>query len=75
MGFWGVIINGIQAAALEHKGMKTAPWDAHIIGYLIIYTVSMFILYSGLTSDSSEFLLIFFSGGPTPLQVGIIRVL
>jgi len=46
MGMWGVIINGIQAAALEHKGIKAGPWDAHVIGYLIIYTVSMFILYT-----------------------------
>lgn len=24
---WGMIINGIQAAALEHEGMRTAPWN------------------------------------------------
>jgi solute carrier family 35, member F1/2 len=24
---WGVIINGIQAAVLEHNGMRTAPWN------------------------------------------------
>lgn len=46
MGMWGLIINGIQAAALEHKGMKTAPWDARTVGYIIIYTLSMFILYT-----------------------------
>ena len=55
---WGVIINGIQAAALEHKGIKAGPWDAHVIGYLVIYTASMFILYSESTGDhSSEFCL------------------
>lgn len=24
---WGVLINGIQAAGLEHKGMTTASWN------------------------------------------------
>jgi solute carrier family 35, member F1/2 len=24
---WGVLINGIQAAGLEHKGMRTASWN------------------------------------------------
>jgi len=46
MGMWGMIINGIQAAALEHKDMKTANWDARNIGYIIIYTFSMLILYT-----------------------------
>jgi solute carrier family 35, member F1/2 len=27
LGMWGVLINGIQAAALEHNGMKTASWN------------------------------------------------
>jgi solute carrier family 35 protein F1/2 len=54
MGMWGVIINGIQAAALEHKAIKTGPWDAHTIGYLAIYTVSMFILYSESTCNHSS---------------------
>ncbi len=27
LGMWGTLINGIQAAALEHEGMKTATWD------------------------------------------------
>ena len=28
LGMWGTIINGIQASALEHKGMTTAPWTS-----------------------------------------------
>lgn len=24
---WGTVINGIQAASLEHVGMKTASWN------------------------------------------------
>ncbi len=27
LGMWGTIINGIQAAGLEHNGMKTASWN------------------------------------------------
>ena len=27
LGMWGVLINGIQAAGLEHKAMTTASWN------------------------------------------------
>ena len=27
LGMWGVLINGIQAAGLEHKDMTTASWN------------------------------------------------
>lgn len=27
LGMWGVIINGIQAAGLEHKGIREAVWN------------------------------------------------
>lgn len=27
LGMWGVLINGIQAAGLEHKQMKTVNWN------------------------------------------------
>lgn len=27
LGMWGTIINGIQAAGLEHGAMKTATWN------------------------------------------------
>jgi solute carrier family 35 protein F1/2 len=46
MGMWGTLINGIQASALEHEGMKTATWDSFTIGLLIAYTSSMVILYT-----------------------------
>ncbi|KAI8996554.1 DUF914-domain-containing protein [Trametes punicea] len=46
LGMWGVIINGIQAAGLEHKLMVTATWDGATIGLLIAYTAAMFILYT-----------------------------
>jgi len=46
IGMWGMLINGCQAAGLEHAGMRTATWDGATIGILISYTVAMFILYT-----------------------------
>lgn len=46
LGMWGMIINGIQASALEHAGWKKVTWDRHVIGFILVYTVSMFILYT-----------------------------
>lgn len=43
---WGTIINGIQAAGLEHKAMTEASWNGKTIGLLIAYTSAMFILYT-----------------------------
>ena len=30
IGMWGTLIIGIQAAGLEYKGIKDAPWNAPI---------------------------------------------
>jgi len=46
LGMWGTIINGIQAAGLEHKDMRNASWNGATIGLLIAYTGAMFILYT-----------------------------
>jgi len=46
LGMWGVLINGIQAAGLEHVAMTHAPWNGATIGLLVAYTTAMFILYS-----------------------------
>ncbi|KAH8093802.1 DUF914-domain-containing protein [Cristinia sonorae] len=46
LGMWGTIINGIQAAGLEHKDMRTASWNGATIGLLVAYTAAMFILYT-----------------------------
>ena len=35
---WGTIINGIQMAGLEHKGMREATWSGFNIGLLVAYT-------------------------------------
>ncbi|TFK51739.1 DUF914-domain-containing protein [Heliocybe sulcata] len=46
LGMWGTIINGIQAAGLEHKDMTQVTWSGMNIGLLVAYTAAMFILYT-----------------------------
>jgi len=46
LGMWGVLINGIQAAGLEHREMRKASWNGATIGLLFAYTAAMFILYT-----------------------------
>jgi len=46
LGLFGVLINGIQAAALEHDGMRTVTWNGGTIGLLFAYTAAMLILYT-----------------------------
>jgi len=46
LGMWGTLINGIQAASLEHVDMTTASWNGATIGLLIAYTCAMFTLYT-----------------------------
>ncbi|KAG1881265.1 hypothetical protein F4604DRAFT_1879751 [Suillus subluteus] len=46
LGMWGTLINGIQAASLEHAAMTTASWNGATIGFLAAYTAAMFTLYT-----------------------------
>ncbi|KAF5383522.1 hypothetical protein D9615_003591 [Tricholomella constricta] len=46
LGMYATLINGIQAAGLEHNGMKLASWNGMTIGLLVAYTAAMFILYT-----------------------------
>ncbi|KAJ3555368.1 hypothetical protein NM688_g2619 [Phlebia brevispora] len=46
LGMWGTLINGIQAAGLEHHDMTLASWNGATIGILVAYTAAMFILYT-----------------------------
>ncbi|KAG8720612.1 hypothetical protein FRC08_018685 [Ceratobasidium sp. 394] len=48
IGMYGLILNTIQAVALEHEGIRKAKWDGAIIGLLVAFTTgrSLFILYS-----------------------------
>ncbi|MBW0475939.1 hypothetical protein O181_015654 [Austropuccinia psidii MF-1] len=46
LGFWGTIINGIQAAALEHSSWSQQAWNLKTIGLLAAYTTSMLLMYT-----------------------------
>jgi len=46
MGLWGTIINGIQAAGLEHRQIREAPWTGAVVGLLLAYTAAMLTLYT-----------------------------
>ncbi|KAG9083877.1 hypothetical protein FS749_005672 [Ceratobasidium sp. UAMH 11750] len=46
IGMYGLILNTIQAVALEHEGIRKAKWDGAIIGLLVAFTTALFILYS-----------------------------
>ena len=52
LGMWGMIINGIQAAGLEHNDMRTATWDGFNSEFL-----SCFSLFSTLFHPSFPSLL------------------
>ena len=41
LGMWGTIVNGIQAAALEHKDIPNVPWTGAVVGFLLAYTSGM----------------------------------
>jgi len=46
LGMWGTLINGIQAAGLEHKSIPEVTWNGATVGLLLAYTAAMFILYT-----------------------------
>lgn len=39
---WGVLINGIQAAGLEHKQIREAAWNGATVGLLVAYTAGQY---------------------------------
>ncbi|GAA99726.1 uncharacterized protein L969DRAFT_82994 [Mixia osmundae IAM 14324] len=46
LGFWATLICGIQAAGVEHSAMPEAVWNGTTVGYLLLYTFSLTILYT-----------------------------
>jgi len=46
LGMWGTIINGCQAAGLEHALIPQANWNGATVGLLIAYTAAMICLYT-----------------------------
>jgi len=46
LGMWGTLINGCQAAGLEHGLWKGATWNGATVGLLVAYTAAMITLYT-----------------------------
>ena len=46
LGFWAMIINGVQVAIFERESLQTAVWFPAAGGYLVGYTLSLFVLYT-----------------------------
>lgn len=46
LAFWAMLINGTQAAIFDRTSFRQATWDGQVGGYLISYTLSLFLFYS-----------------------------
>ena len=46
MGMWGTIINGAQAAGLEHKSWMTSNWDGHVSAYHRVNLINLVVITS-----------------------------
>ncbi|KAL1305860.1 hypothetical protein AAFC00_004012 [Neodothiora populina] len=46
LAFWGMCINGVQAAIFDRHSIQHANWDSAIGGYLTGYTLLLFVFYS-----------------------------
>ncbi|TAQ86214.1 hypothetical protein B7494_g5466 [Chlorociboria aeruginascens] len=46
LGLFGVIINGITAAIFDRASFASATWDGQVGGYIVGYTLALFIFYS-----------------------------
>ncbi|KAI9691731.1 MAG: hypothetical protein M1822_007803 [Bathelium mastoideum] len=45
MGFWGMLINGVQSAIFDRPSYRTAVWDRTTGGYLAGFTILLFLFY------------------------------
>ena len=46
LGFWGMIINGVQAAIFARQDLSTSVWTRDAGGYLTGYTLILFMFYT-----------------------------
>lgn len=46
LSFWGMLINGTQAGIFDRASFRTANWNGPVGGYLVGYTLVLFIFYS-----------------------------
>jgi solute carrier family 35 protein F1/2 len=47
LAFYGMIINGVQAAIFDRHSFRTATWNSQVGGYLTGFTLCLFIFYTG----------------------------
>ncbi|KAI9852581.1 MAG: hypothetical protein M1838_000235 [Thelocarpon superellum] len=47
LGFWGMLINGTQAGIFDRSSFAGATWNGAVGGYLVGYTLLLFIFYTG----------------------------
>lgn len=43
IGFWGMMINGVQMGIFDRGAIQDAVWDGPVIGYIVGFTLIMFI--------------------------------
>ena len=46
LGFWGIFINGVQAAIFDRNQFKSAVWNDKIGGYIVGFTLCLFTFYT-----------------------------
>ena len=46
LGFWGMVINGVQAGIFDRRSFQAATWNGKVGGYLVGYTLCLTIFYS-----------------------------
>lgn len=46
LGFWGMIINGVQAGIFDRESFQSAIWNGAVGGYLTGYTLALSLFYS-----------------------------
>jgi len=46
IGFWGMLINGVQAGIFDRPAFRSATWDSTTAGYIVGFTLCLFVFYS-----------------------------
>lgn len=47
LAFWSMLINGVQAGIFDRASFRAATWDGQVGGYLVGYTLLLFVFYTG----------------------------
>jgi len=46
LGFWAMLINGTQAGIFDRASFRSATWDGQVAGYIVGYTLCLFLFYT-----------------------------